>query len=171
MPDVGAAGLAAGSVNRRVVALLFVAGRLGRAGPAFDRELMRGLTACLAAGGAGAVERMAGSALERGVGSAEFGRWFELLRADARLALGEDAEAFGAYRRMAGSASPGERGERWYWHASARMVQVLARQNEGGARTDAISREVRRLRLQPSWGEYGDCCDLIDEVARSVGVE
>ena len=170
MPDVESAAEGSGVGDSRVAALLFVAGRIGEAGPALDGELIRGLTACLAAGGAAEVERMAGRALERGVGSAEVGRWFELVRADARLAVGEDAEAFGVYRRMAGSALPGERGERWYWHASARMLQVLARQNEGGSRTEAIRREVRRLRLQPSWGVHGDCCELINGVAASLGI-
>lgn len=94
--------------------------------------------------------------------------WLRLIHADALLRRGRSAEAFAVYRDVVATTAPEDRGTRQYWHASMRMLEVLAAQNADGSRTAPIAREIRRLRLQPSWRAHADICDRIDAIARSV---
>ena len=93
-----------------------------------------------------------------------------IVRGEAMLGLGDDAAAFGVFRGVA-SAAEGDaalRSERPYWHAWARMLEILERQNTDGVRTDEIARTVRRLRTLASWGTQADCVEKIEAVAGRV---
>ncbi len=152
-------------------ALVFVLERIADDPLAPIAMVARGLTRLVDAGAAADALPLIIRARERAETGTAAELWLRLLEADARLALGDDARAFGVYREVAGGASPEDRAERWYWHASARMLQVLQRQNASGQRTEPIRREVKRLMLQPTWGEHTDCCDVIEGVGTSVGVQ
>src|SRR5690606_28238332 len=67
---------------------------------------------------------------------------------EARLALGDDAGAFSAMRSLATSGAPNESPH--VWRAWTRMIEILARQNEGGRRNAEIRREIARLRTLES---------------------
>jgi hypothetical protein len=86
------------------------------------------------------------------------------------LRLGDDAGAFAALRRVVARTPAEDRSARSYWHASMRMLEILVRQNADGSRSEAIAREVRRLRLQPSWGTHTDLSERIERIGLRVGV-
>lgn len=94
--------------------------------------------------------------------------WLSIIGAEAALRTGNDAEAFGTFRTIVASTAPEDRSGRAYWHASMRMLEILSRQNADGSRTPAIAREIRRLRLQPSWRAHPDICQRIDAIASVV---
>ncbi len=94
--------------------------------------------------------------------------WLRLIHADALLKLGKSAEAFAVYRDLVATTAPEDRVTRQYWHASLRMLEVLSAQNADGSRTASIAREIRRLRLQPSWRAHADICERIDGIADRV---
>jgi tetratricopeptide (TPR) repeat protein len=79
---------------------------------------------------------------------ADLGRREDLLliRADALRCLGRDSEAFPLYREVVqplearGAHTPA------FWQAWAGMLEILARQNTDGSRTETIRREITRLR-------------------------
>lgn len=76
------------------------------------------------------------------------GRQIDLLRGlgEAKLASGDDAGAFTAFREVATLLEAQPHKDRNYWHAWTRMLQILARQNADGSRSDTILRETRRLK-------------------------
>ena len=94
-----------------------------------------------------------------------------VLAAEALLHEGDDAGAFAILRDLVTSVPPELRSTRSYWHASVRMIQVLMRQNNSGARTPTITREITRLRLQPTWGHHPDCTQAIDRIANDLGLK
>ncbi|MCA9293300.1 MAG: hypothetical protein KDA20_05745 [Phycisphaerales bacterium] len=94
-----------------------------------------------------------------------------VLAAEAQLADGNDAGAFSLLRDLVAAIPPESRRERAYWQASARIVQVLQRQNANSARTPTIMREIQRLRLQPTWSAFPDCSEAIEQVAATLGME
>lgn len=94
--------------------------------------------------------------------------WLSIIGAEAALRTGDDADAFGMFRTIVGATAPEDRSARAYWHASMRMLEILSRQNADGSRTPAIAREIRRLRLQPSWRAHPDICERIDAIASVV---
>ena len=96
--------------------------------------------------------------------------WASLLGAEAMLRLGDDAGAFAALRGVVARTPAEDRSARSYWHASMRMLEILVRQNADGSRREAIAREVRRLRLQPSWGTHTDLSERIERIGLRVGV-
>ena len=115
-------------------------------------------------GGQGArASRYAQEMIERRRGPLEHRR----LLAEAMIAAGDDAGAFGVLRAL-GSTTPTSELQ---WYAWARMLEILARQNEGGARTGTIVREITRLRASAGYGECTPCAARIDRVARAVGME
>lgn len=96
--------------------------------------------------------------------------WLSIIGAEAAMRMGDDQSAFGALRELVQRTPVEDRSTRAYWHASMRMLDILARQNDDGSRTPSIAREIRRLKLQPSWGAHEDICARIDAVAaRLVG--
>ncbi len=94
-----------------------------------------------------------------------------VLAAEAKLHDDDVVGAFAILRDIVESMPPESRRERSYWHASARIVEILAQQNEDGARTPTITREILRLQLQPTWGQHPDCINTIERIARSIGLE
>lgn len=94
--------------------------------------------------------------------------WVRLIGADAAIRARDDAGAFAILRDLVATTPVEERTTRAYWHASMRMLEILARQNDDGSRTPAIAREIRRLKLQPSWGTHEDICARIDAVAAGL---
>jgi hypothetical protein len=93
------------------------------------------------------------------------------LSAEARIALGDDAGAFADLRRLAQAKSDRVSESAEYWYAWARMLEILQRQNEQGARTRTIRREITRLRATDGYGLCNECAERIERVARSVGME
>ncbi len=95
-----------------------------------------------------------------------------LLRGEALLRSGAEAQAFAVFRTLANglSASAEMRATREHWHAWARMLEILERQNEDGSRSQAITDAVRRLRALPSWGEHAECVVRIEAVASRVAI-
>ena len=93
-----------------------------------------------------------------------------ILHGEAHLSLGDDISAFARFRAVATAREEDQaaRSSRPYWHAWARMLEILERQNADGARTDEIDRTVRRLRALPSWGTHADCVEKIEAVAGRV---
>ncbi|GAB4518187.1 MAG: hypothetical protein Tsb0013_22350 [Phycisphaerales bacterium] len=94
-----------------------------------------------------------------------------IVRAEALLALGDDASAFSALRSVVAALEDAAdtRGTRPYWHAWTRMLEILERQNSDGSRTEEIVRTVRRLRALAGWGAHADCTERIDALAERVG--
>lgn len=92
-----------------------------------------------------------------------------LLRGEAQLLANQDAAAFDAFRRVAVALDPDRTSTRPYWHAWARMLEILQRRNPDGARSPDIRREIRRLRTLESWGRFDDCAERIEAVGRAVG--
>lgn len=94
--------------------------------------------------------------------------WLVRGHAESLLAVGDDAGAFGAFRELA-LLSEADKSRRDYWHAQARLAEILAAQNEDGSRTDTIARLIRRLREEPGWGAFADCAERLERVALTVG--
>ncbi|MEM1423276.1 MAG: hypothetical protein AAGH64_04660 [Planctomycetota bacterium] len=94
-----------------------------------------------------------------------------VLMGEAHLRAGDDAPAFASFRGVASSLEGTREGrsERAYWHAWARMLEILERQNGDGSRTGEIDGTVRRLRALSSWGMHADCVEKIEGVAGRVG--
>ncbi len=91
--------------------------------------------------------------------------WREVAQAEARLRVGDDAGAFALFRGIAERTPAETRGERAYWHASTRIVEILHRRDADGSRRPTIRREIERLRRQPSWNDHPDCTRRIEAVA------
>ncbi len=94
--------------------------------------------------------------------------WLVRGHAESLLAVGDHAGAFAAFRELA-LLSEADKSRRDYWHAQARLAEILAAQNEDGSRTDTIARLIRRLRGEPGWGAYKDCAQRLERVALAVG--
>ena len=88
-----------------------------------------------------------------------------LALADALIGLGEDAAAFPMLRTIAAEGEADRRYDRAYFRAWVRMLQVLDRQNGDGSRTEAITREVFRLRQAPEVAGFVDLRDAMDALA------
>jgi hypothetical protein len=88
-----------------------------------------------------------------------------LALAEAMIGLRDDAGAFAILREIATAGENARRYDRAYFRAWARMVQILDRQNADGSRTDAITREVFRIRRAPDLAAYPDLRDLFDALA------
>lgn len=103
---------------------------------------------------------------------ARIGKRADLLRGlgESALSAGDDAAAFGAFRDIASATNPQGEGARDYFHAWARMLEILQRKNSGGERNDSIAREVRRLRLLNPSGACAPCAERIEAIARAVGM-
>ncbi len=86
------------------------------------------------------------------------------LSAEARLALGDDAGAFALLKPLASG------GGELSWYAWARMLEILERQNESGARTETIKREINRLRATDGYGSCAECAARIEAVATRLGM-
>ncbi len=89
--------------------------------------------------------------------------------AESILLTGDDAAAFAAFRNMA-QLTESDKTSRDYWHAQARLAEILVRQNADGSRTDTIARLIRRLRTEPGLDQHPDCAARLDRVAKTVGV-
>ncbi|MCA9305613.1 MAG: hypothetical protein KDA16_03725 [Phycisphaerales bacterium] len=89
--------------------------------------------------------------------------------AESILLTGDDAGAFAAFRYMA-QLTETDKSSRDYWHAQARLAEILVRQNADGSRTDTIARLIRRLRTEPGLDQHPDCAARLDRVAKTVGV-
>lgn len=78
----------------------------------------------------------------------QLGRREDLLLdlADALRCLRDDESAFPLYREVVQPLETRGAHTRAYWRAWAGMLEILARQNTDGARTDTIRREIARLR-------------------------
>jgi hypothetical protein len=135
-----------------------------------DSVRSRVVVALLGAGDAAGALEAADTLMATGAANAGWSRWFELLRADALLASGDEPGAFAVYRERVAATPPERYDDRRYWHAWARILSILQANNADGSRTEAMAREIRRLRRQPSWGEHADCCALIDGIAERIGV-
>lgn len=98
---------------------------------------------------------------------ARHGRQVDLLRGmgEAKLSLGKDAQAFPVFREIAGSQEEGGKHDRNYWHAWTRMIQILARQNTDGSRTDTIVRETNRLRTLDNAATNGEYLSKIQSIS------
>jgi len=94
--------------------------------------------------------------------------WAAIIDAEAALRMSDDESAFAILRGLVQRTPVEDRGSRAYWHASMRMLEILARQNSDGTRTQAIAREIRRLKLQPSWGAHDDIAAAISSVASTL---
>lgn len=94
--------------------------------------------------------------------------WLSIIGAEAAMRSDDDAKAFGTYRDLVATTPVEDRGTRAYWHASMRMLEILARQNADGSRTPAIAREIRRLKLQPSWGAHEDIRARIERLTSEL---
>ncbi len=70
-----------------------------------------------------------------------------LWRGEALLACGEDEEAFSQFRDLAGALEASGDRSAAYWACWSRMLELLAKRNDDGERTEMILREVRRLRF------------------------
>lgn len=92
------------------------------------------------------------------------------IAAEAKIALGDDAGAFAELRRLAQATSERTGESEYYWYAWARMLEILERQNERGARTEAIRREITRLRATDGFGLCAECAERIERVAEAVGM-
>lgn len=88
-----------------------------------------------------------------------------LALADALIGIGDDAAAFPMLRAIAAEGEAQRRHDRAYFRAWVRMLQVLDRQNSDGSRTEAITREVFRLRQLPPVGRFDDLRDALDALA------
>lgn len=90
-----------------------------------------------------------------------------LLRAEAHLRGGDELSAFAIYRELATAlgTTASWRSTREHWHAWARMLEILDRQNGDGSRTQAVADSVRRLQALPSWGEHPDAIRRIEAIA------
>ncbi len=103
---------------------------------------------------------------ERAIGGS--GRRIDLVRglAESKLRTGDDAGAFGLFREITTAAQPGGDHARDYFHAWARMLEILKRQNTDGTRGELISREVNRLRLLEPARFCPTCAERIEAAAR-----
>ncbi len=83
----------------------------------------------------------------------------DLLRAtgEAALAMNDDEAAFAAFKRLAADLESRKEHTRDYWHSWTRMIEILARQNSDGSRTDTIRRETARLEALESSRRQADC--------------
>ncbi len=146
----------------RAVASLLVAPDLDSATPA-DR--MRRAWALLVLG---AVEEAAPDF--RLVLEAEPGwRSARLGLGEALLAAGDDAGAFAQFRDLAAALEAAAERSADYFHAWTRMLEILARQNKDGARTQTIQRECKRLLLTPEVDQCALCRPRLAALARAVG--
>ena len=91
-----------------------------------------------------------------------------LLLGEAWLTAGEDERAFGVYRQLALDLEADDPRAYEYWAAYARMLEILERKNEMGARSVEMRREIDRLRALPGYDLFEDARWAIDRVARSV---
>lgn len=96
--------------------------------------------------------------------------WAAVIDAEAALRLNDDEAAFTILRGLVQRTPVEDRGSRAYWYASMRMLEILSRQNADGSRTQAIAREIRRLKLQPSWGAHEDLAAAINEIVDTLRV-
>jgi len=98
------------------------------------------------------------------------GRQIDLLRGlgEARIASGNDAAAFTAFREVATLLEAQPHKDRNYWHAWTRMLQILARQNADGSRTETIAREVERLKALAADATARSYLLKIDQLATAV---
>lgn len=70
-----------------------------------------------------------------------------VLRAEALRVQGDAAGAFERLRAVAGALEHAGRRDDDYWRAWVNMLEILRENNADGSRTEAIRREVARLRL------------------------
>jgi len=89
-------------------------------------------------------------------------------RAEAMFAMGDDQPAFALYREIADNAAFADPGGRDFWRAWTRMLEILARQNTDGARTETITREIARLRAMPSAPDHPDCLARLAEIEQAL---
>lgn len=82
--------------------------------------------------------------------------------AESRLALGADQEAFARFREIVTAADADTSTD--VWLAWTRMMEILARHNDGGARSAEIRREIARLRTLESALEQPECLARLREI-------
>jgi hypothetical protein len=163
VPDTSQTAPRAGSALRAADLLITRQGT-------YTHLAIRALSTALQTDDAARIDRLRQSALKAAPNAdgPENRDWLTLLHAEASLRAGNAADAFGVYRNLVATTAPEDRTARPYWHASMRMLEILSSQNADGSRTPAIAREIRRLRLQPSWRTHPDICDRIDAIARDI---
>ncbi|MEO1130211.1 MAG: hypothetical protein AAFX05_10970 [Planctomycetota bacterium] len=88
-----------------------------------------------------------------------------ILRAEAHRAAGTLEQAFAQFRSVAVDAS--EDSEQ-YWHAWARMLEILSAQDSSAERTTVIRREIRRLQGLDGAETFSEALRRIDAVAASL---
>lgn len=94
---------------------------------------------------------------------------FQLMgTAETLRAAGNDTAAFAVYREIAADTAFADPGGRDFWRAWTRMLEILARQNEDGSRTETIAREIARLRAMPSAPDHPDCLARLAEIEKSL---
>lgn len=81
---------------------------------------------------------------------------------EALLFKGEDQEAFAQFRQIVAAADADESPEVWF--AWTRMLEILARHNQDGARTAEIRREIARLRTLDSAPDRPECLDRLRSI-------
>ena len=82
--------------------------------------------------------------------------------AEAALAAGDDQGAFARFREIVSAAEADSSADAWF--AWTRMLEILARNNEGGRRTTEIRREIARLRTLESALERPECLDRLRSI-------
>ncbi len=92
------------------------------------------------------------------------GRRVDLLRGlgESLIASGDDAGAFACFRDIAAAAAPTGETARDHFHAWARMLEVLVRQNADGSKSATIAREARRLMLLKPGESCPECARRIE---------
>ncbi|MFM9957114.1 MAG: hypothetical protein ACKVZJ_03495 [Phycisphaerales bacterium] len=87
-------------------------------------------------------------------------------RGEAMIAAGDDASAFSVFRDVAAAAPPRGEYAGAYFHAWARMLEILSRQNADGSKTETIRREARRLMLLEPGKACPECAAKIEAAAK-----
>jgi hypothetical protein len=91
------------------------------------------------------------------------GKRVDLMRGlgESHIAAGDDAAAFGVFRDISSATAPEGENARDHFHAWARMLEVLARQNADGSKSALIARESRRLMLLNPAATCPECAERI----------
>jgi len=154
--------------DRRAETLTLLADTLASDPRVPDALRLRAVTALLHADPPGDALRLATVLNDARAATPTHAQFFRLLLADALLFHNDQPAAFAIYRDVAATTPPERRDRRPYWHASARMLQILAIQNRDGSRDDVIRREINRLKLQPAWNAFEDCTSAIETVEAAL---
>jgi hypothetical protein len=95
------------------------------------------------------------------------GKRVDLMRGlgESLVAAGDDAAAFGAFRDVSTATAAVGENARDHFHAWARMLEILSRQNTDGSKSALIARESRRLMLLNPATNCAECAERIKAVA------